>query len=186
MNSNPVILVIDDEKKIVDYITLLLKDNGYEVDTGHSGEEGIKKTESNRYDLIIVDLMMAKYTGLDVLKVAKQQNYHPEVILMTAHGSITSAVEAIKHGAFDYITKPFDSKRMIITVKQAVDRKRLKDEVELLRRKVDESLGFRDIVGHSPVMRKLMDTVEMVAKIDSTVLIQGESGTGKELIARAI
>ena len=152
MKEKPSIIVIDDERPIIDYLVLLLKDNGYKVDTANSGEEGIKKVKSNRYDLIIVDLMMAKYTGLDVLKVAKQQDYHPEVILMTAHGSITSAVDAIKHGAFDYISKPIDSKRLIITIKQAIERKSLKDEVELLRRKVDEKLGFGDIVGQSSAM----------------------------------
>jgi len=165
---------------------MLLKEKGYEVDEGESGEEGIKKVTTNRYDLILVDLMMEKYSGIDVLKVAKQQDYNPEVIIMTAYGSIISAVDAIKLGAFDYITKPFDSKRLAITIEQALERKSLKDEVDLLRKKIDEGLGFGQIIFRSFVMRKVMNTVEMVAQIDSTVLIQGESGTGKELIARAI
>jgi len=186
MDNKPHILIIDDEYSIIVFLSILLKDKGYEVDKGESGEEGIKKIKTNRYDLILVDLMMEKYTGIDVLKVAKQQDYSPEVIIMTAYGSIVSAVDAIKLGAFDYITKPFDSKRLVITIKQALERKSLKDEVDLLRRKIDEGFGFGQIVFQSPVMRKVMNTVEMVAQIDSTVLIQGESGTGKELIARAI
>jgi len=186
MGNKPHILIIDDERSIIDFLSMLLKEKGYEVDEGESGEEGIKKVTTNRYDLILVDLMMEKYSGIDVLKVAKQQDYNPEVIIMTAYGSIISAVDAIKLGAFDYITKPFDSKRLAITIEQALERKSLKDEVDLLRKKIDEGLGFGQIIFRSFVMRKVMNTVEMVAQIDSTVLIQGESGTGKELIARAI
>ncbi|MBN2322917.1 MAG: sigma-54-dependent Fis family transcriptional regulator [Spirochaetes bacterium] len=186
MDEKASVLVIDDEKAVVDYLGLLLRDKGYAVEEASSGKHGLNKIVKEKYDLVIVDLMLDEYSGIDILKAACRQDNRPEVILITGHGSISSAVDAIKQGAFDFVTKPFDSKRMVITVQQALERKRLRDEVEALRKKVAQTTETGMIIGQSPEMRKLLDTAEMVARIDSTVLIQGESGTGKELIARAI
>jgi DNA-binding NtrC family response regulator len=186
MDKKASVLVIDDEKAILNYLELLLRDNDCLVEKANSGEQALQKIAAGNYDLVIVDLMLDEYSGIDILKNACQQDDRPEVILMTGHGSIPSAVEAIKEGAFDYVTTPFDSKRMIITVRQALERKRLRNEVEVLRKKVSETNDAGTIIGQSFEMRKLLETAEMVAKIDSTVLMQGESGTGKELIARAI
>ena len=186
MRKKSSVLVIDNEKSVLEGLEHILEENGHLVEKAGSGHQGIMKVKSGQYDLIIVDLMLDHNSGSDILKEACRSDYRPEVILMTDQGSIASAVEAIKQGAFDYIQKPFDSKRMIITVEHALDRKYLRDEVKVLRRKVEETREAETVLGQSAGMRKLMDTVEMISKIDSTILIQGESGTGKELIARAI
>lgn len=186
MSKKLSVLVVDDQVSITKYLSSLLGMSGYSVDTANKRDEAIKKLAHGTFDLVIVDLKLGEDDGIDVLKSAREQYYNPEVILITGYGSIESAVEVIKLGAFDYVTKPFESKRMLLTVQQAMERKKLKHEVALLRLEVNKTFTPDCIVGQSPEMRKLMQTVEMIAKIDSTVLIEGESGTGKELIAKAI
>ncbi len=186
MSNKLSVLVVDDQVAITKYLSSLLGMSGYSVDTANKRDEAIKKLAYGTFDLVIVDLKLGEDNGIDVLKSAREQYYNPEVILITGYGSIESAVEVIKLGAFDYVTKPFESKRMLLTVQQAMERKKLKHEVALLRLEVNKTFTSDCIVGQSPEMRKLMQTVEMIAKIDSTVLSEGVSGTGKELIAKAI
>ena len=186
MDKKDTIFVVDDDEAIVSFLTKLLEKNGYKVEYSSSGEQAIKMLENNEYELVITDLLMDGFSGFDILRCAGKQDYAPEVIMITGHGSINSAIEAIKQGAFDYITKPLEIKRMLITVHQALERKRLKREISKLRDQIEGQEKGDIIIAVSNKMRKILEMVNMVSKIDSTVLIEGESGTGKELIARAI
>lgn len=180
------ILIVEDENWAREFLKELLDAEGYRVATAANGSDGIEMLEQNRYDLVITDLRMQEKDGIAVLKAAKAQRDDPEVLLLTAHGSVESAVEAIKLGAFDYLTKPMESKRVVVTVAQALEKRRLRNEVAILRDKVEEKYGQKNIVAVSPQMRKVLDLVALVARTDSSVLIEGESGTGKELVANAI
>lgn len=186
MPSKPRILVVDDDYWGRRFLKEILLQAEYEVEDAADGTEAIQKIRRQAYDLIITDFKMKELSGLDVLIKAKEQKYDPEILLTTAYGTIESAVEAIKLGAFDYLTKPIDSKRILITIEQALERKRLRGEVLELRKQVAEKFGYKNIVTVSPKMQKVLELGEVISKTDSTVLIQGESGTGKELIARAI
>ncbi|MEE8441360.1 MAG: response regulator, partial [Spirochaetia bacterium] len=180
------ILVVEDDIWTREFLKELLNAEGCRVATAGNGSDGIEMLRQNRYDLVITDLKMHEQDGIAVLKAAKAQPHDPEVLLVTAHGSVESAVEAIKLGAFDYLTKPLQSKRVAVTVAQALEKRRLRYEVAMLRDKVEEKYGKKNIVAASPQMRKVLDLVALVARTDSNVLIEGESGTGKELVANAI
>jgi two-component system response regulator AtoC len=180
------VLVVDDEEWVRLALGKLLQGEGYEVATASSGREAQGSIERGAYDMVVVDLKLKDVDGIEVLKAAKARSYDPEVLLITAHGTVESAVEAIKLGAFDYLSKPLDSKRVLLTVKQALERRRLRSELSSLRRQMGERYGRRNIIWASPAMKKVLDLVEVVSRTDSTVLIEGESGTGKELVARAI
>lgn len=186
MTNKSTILIVDDDEWTRMFLMKILPGDTYQSEEVDNGKEAIERLKGGTYDLVITDLRLGSYGGLDVLKFAKAQSYNPEVILVTGYGTIASAVEAIKHGAFEYITKPLDAKRMLLTVERALERKKLKEEVVHLRRQVGERYGLQNIVAESKQMRRIMEVVNMVARTDSTVLIEGESGTGKELIARAI
>ncbi|HEB31829.1 MAG TPA: sigma-54-dependent Fis family transcriptional regulator [Spirochaetes bacterium] len=186
MDKKDSIFVVDDDEAIVSFLTKLLEKNGYNVECSSSGDHAIKMLESNEYELVITDLLMDDFSGFDILRCTGKQDYAPEVIMITGHGSIHSAIEAIKQGAFDYITKPLEIKRMLLTVQQALERKRLKREISKLRDQIEGQEKGGIIIAVSKKMRKILEMVNMVSKIDSTVLIEGESGTGKELVARAI
>ena len=193
MPEKPSILVVDDEEGARESLKELLKEYGYRAVGAASGEEACEKIQKDVYDLVITDLRMEGISGIDVLKIARSQSYGPEVLLTTAYGSIESAVDAIKLGAFDYLAKPLDSKRVMVTVKQALEKKGLRSEVTnlqsqvaSLQNQVKEKYSSENIIAASPEMRRVLDLVGTVSKTDSTVLIEGESGTGKELVARAI
>ncbi len=180
------ILIVDNERSVRLTLGLLLKERGHQVREAASGEEALELVRGEVFDLAITDLKMAQTTGMDVLRATKAASPHTEVIVLTGHGTIESAVEAMRLGAFHYVTKPYNSQEMLLTVEKALERHRLLREVRNLREQVRSRFGFDSILGKSPPMQRLLDQVAQVARTDATVLLQGESGTGKELIARAI
>jgi DNA-binding NtrC family response regulator len=180
------ILVIDDEPDVLNIIVEILKTAGYDVVSAPSGEAGIKALDGNIFDLVFTDLMMPGIGGMDVLKHAVTRSPKTLCIILTGYGTIESSVEAIKKGAFDYITKPITSKALLIAVEKALNFQSLKEENSRLKKELQKKYRFNNIVGTSKAMRKVFDLIEKVADTDGTVLISGASGTGKELIATAI
>ena len=167
-------------------MTIVFEEDGWKVDTAGSLDEGREKLQKNEPDLVLCDLMLPDGSGLDLLREIKAQNPTVSVIMITAHTSTKSAVEALKNGAFDYIAKPFDIDELKIIVRSAIERKELEDENLHLRTALEEKFTFANIIGRSPRMQEIFSIIQRIAKTNSTVLISGESGTGKELIARAI
>ena len=180
------ILVIDDEWNIRDILSNILASEGFEVDTAEDGGIGIEKMEAKLYDLVITDLKMPKVDGIEVLRHLAKMNVHTLGIVATGYGSIESAVEALRLGAFDYITKPFHLDEIKILVGKARAFQTLKAENQSLRKELKRSNKLDNIVGTSPPIQVLNHLIRTVADSDSTILILGESGTGKELVARAI
>ena len=186
------LLVVDDEASIVDFLSLLFEDEGYAVETAHSVTEARQNLASRGFDLILCDVMMPDGNGLDLLKEIKATENgdsgvpHPAVIMMTAYTSTKTAIEAMKLGAADYVSKPFDVDELKIVVQKALEREKLADENVYLRRELEQKYTFNNIIGKSPRMQAIFSLVERMARTNSTVLVHGESGTGKELIARAI
>jgi two-component system response regulator AtoC len=180
------ILVVDDDETIRNLLHDMLAANGHEVQTAVDARGAAEALKAAEYELVVTDLMLPDGDGLEVLRMARARPYEPEVLLITAYGTIDSAVEAVKAGAFDYLTKPIATQKLLLTVDRAVERRALKSEVSALRREVGERYSAEGLVAASPGMRRVMELVEMVSAADSAVLIQGESGTGKELVARSI
>ena len=180
------ILVIDDEPDVLNIIVEILKTAGYEVVAASNGEAGLKELEGNFFDLIFTDLMMPGIGGMDVLQHIITRSPKTLCIILTGYGTIESSVEAIKKGAFDYITKPITAKALLIAVEKALDFQSLKEENTRLKKELKKKYRFNNIIGTSEAMRKVFDLIEKVADTDGTVLISGASGTGKELIATAI
>lgn len=180
------ILVVDDEASLLDFICLLLEESGYQVRTASSVKEGTKLFFDDSFDLVLCDIMMPDGSGLELLKAIKAQKSRTSVVMMTAYTSTQSAIEAMKLGAYDYVSKPFDVEELKVVVQKAIEKTALVDENVYLRRELKEKYHFTNIVGSSAPMLEIFSLVEKVARTASTVLIQGESGTGKELIARAI
>ena len=180
------ILVVDDEKQIRRILAVLLTEHDYEVAEASSGEEALKLQPEFQPALVLLDLSMPGMDGLETLKQLMQNPSRPEVVMMTAFGTISSAVEAMRLGAFDYLSKPFDNEALLLTVDRALERRRLSREVEALRTELETRYGFSEIIGLSPRMQEVFRMMAKVARVDATVLITGESGTGKELVARAI
>jgi DNA-binding NtrC family response regulator len=180
------ILVVDDEPNMLDLFKKVLGKEGYQVVASSSGEEAIQQLETERFDLLISDLKMPGLSGLELLKKAKSVSPTLPCIMLTAHGTIDSAVSAMREGAYDYLTKPINIDEITLTVKKALELHRLTREVEHLREKVGFETAMGNIIGRSKPMRDLFRLIRLVADSPTTVLIYGESGTGKELIARAI
>lgn len=180
------ILVIDDEPDVLNIIVEILKTAGYDVASAPNGEAGIKALDGNYFDLVFTDLMMPGIGGMDVLQHVVTRSPKTLCIILTGYGTIESSVEAIKNGAFDYITKPITSKALLVAVEKALDFQSLKEENTRLKKELQKKYRFNNIVGTSKAMRKVFDLIEKVADTDGTVLISGASGTGKELIATAI
>ncbi|WP_455241721.1 sigma-54-dependent transcriptional regulator [Petrachloros mirabilis] len=180
------ILVVDDEKSLREVMSIMLKRAGYAVTEAADGEEAIGQVNKEIFDLVITDLRMPRADGMDVLKAVKSFSPDTVVLVVTAFGTADSAVEAMKHGAFDYLTKPFQVDEVQLIIRNALEKRRLSTENMLLRREMASQSSFARIVGHSDAMRKVFDVVRKVADSKSNVLICGESGTGKELVARAI
>jgi len=179
----PKILVIDDEKPIRDALHNILTAEQYQVDIVENGKKGLEMLNENDYDVVLCDIKMPGMDGLEVM--AKAAETAPEVpfILISGHGTIEIAVEAVRKGAYDFISKPPDLNRLLITLRNAVDKNNLVVETKVLRRKVSKT---RDIIGETPSIQKIKDTITKVAPTDARVLITGENGTGKELVARWI
>jgi len=182
----PRILVVDDEPGMRRSLAISLKREGYEVEEAAGGTESLVRLEREIYDLVMTDLKMTPVGGLEVLAAAKKAAPQTEVILMTAYGSIEAAVEAMRLGAFDFVSKPFQAEEILARVRNALEKARLTTEVRLLREDLKTRAGFEQLLGQSPAMQAVLAKAARVAVSDSTVLITGESGTGKELVARAI
>ena len=177
------ILIIDDEKAIRKTLSEILSYEGYKIDEAADGEEGIKKFSSTTYDVVLCDIKMPKIDGLEFLEKAKEINADVPIIVISGHGNIETAVEAVKKGAFDYISKPPDLNRLLITLRNALDKQILVTETKVLKRKVAR---VQEMVGNSSGVKKIKDTIEKVAPTEARVLITGENGVGKELVARWI
>src|ERR687889_1673187 len=180
------ILVADDHDALRRGLSLALGAAGHEVEEAGNGNAAIEKLHENYFDVVVSDLKMGGSDGLDVLRTTKSLHPTTSVILMTAFGSVTTAVEAMKHGAFDYVQKPFELEEMEVKVEKALELKRLRNELDYLRNERQENYDFDRIVGGSESLGRVLAVVRKVAKSNSTVLIRGETGTGKELIAGAI
>ena len=180
------LLIVDDEVSLRDFLTIVFEEDGCRVETAATLADGRAAIQKNEPDLVLCDLMLPDGSGLDLLREAKAQNPLIAVIMITAHTSTKSAVEALKAGAFDYIAKPFDIDELKIIVRNAVEHKELENENIHLRSALEERFTFANIIGRSTRMQEIFSIVQRIAPTMSTVLISGESGTGKELIARAI
>ncbi len=180
------ILVIDDEENIRHMLAAMLKKEGYDVDTCPDASSGLKKVEEKYYDQVLCDICMPGMDGLSFLKELMARHLDTTVIVMSAYGTIDTAIEAIKIGAYDYIDKPFKPNDIILTLKKAGERARLKRENTRLKEEVEKSYSFSNIVAKSKPLLQIFDMIKKIADYKTTVLILGESGTGKELIAKAI
>ena len=180
------ILVAEDHDALRRGLALALTTAGHEIEEASNGNAAIEKLHEGYFDVVVSDLKMGGSDGLDVLRTTKSLHASASVILMTAFGSVSTAVEAMKHGAFDYVQKPFEIEEMEVKVEKALELKRLRNELDYLRNERQENYDFEKIVGGSHVLQQVLGVVRKVAKSNSTVLIRGETGTGKELIAGAI
>lgn len=179
----PKILIIDDERFIRASLREILEYEKFEVTEAQDGEEGLQKIKDEEFDLVLCDVKMPKMDGIEVLDQAKSLDKSPQFIMISAHGSIETAVEATKKGAFDFIPKPPDLNRLLLTVRNALDKKQLVTETKVLKKKLSKKF---DMVGASPAIARVKDTIEKVAPTDARVLITGPNGTGKELVAHWI
>jgi len=180
------ILVIDDEADIRESLDLLLSSEGYQVDGAENAAAGLRRLEAGVYDLVLLDLMMPDRSGLELLEELRQWDRQTPVFVVTAYGSIESAVRALKAGANDYFTKPWDNEKLLIEIDRMITKGRLEQENIHLKRALKQRYSFPNIVGKSERMQTILDLVARVAPTRSTILITGETGTGKELIAKAI
>ena len=180
------ILIIDDEHAICDGCRLGLSESGYTVNTCLTGQEGIRALQAADYDLLLLDMKLPDMSGMDILKILRQDKPGIYVIVMTGYSSVSNAVEAMKLGAFDYLSKPFTDDELRISVKRALDNKHLKDENLALRSQLYERFDFTNIIGENSNILEIFEEIKKVAPTDGTVLLDGESGTGKELFASAI
>lgn len=182
----PKILVIDDEKNIRDGIKKSLEYEGYEVVTTENGEKGIETVYKGGIDLVITDLKMPEKTGEEFLHDILEFDKHIPVIILTGHGNIETAVDMMRLGAYDFMTKPFNIDKMLLIIARALENKNIKKTNETLEKRVDYHESFYGMIGHSSKMLKVYEAIKQVARTKATVLIEGESGTGKELVANAI
>lgn len=177
------ILVIDDDRDILETLREILEFEGYQVDLAESGEAGLKRVDEGGIDLVLCDVKMARMDGMEVLRRLQAEHSDIPVIMISGHGTIETAVEAVKLGAFDFIEKPPDLNRLLITVRNALEKHTLVRETKKLRKKVK---GLQPIIGESKAIQRIREMIERIAPLDTRVLITGESGVGKELVARWI
>ncbi|MBS1627196.1 MAG: sigma-54-dependent Fis family transcriptional regulator [Bacteroidetes bacterium] len=175
------ILIVDDERAIRNVLKDILSNEGYKVEEATDGEDALKKFSATTYDLVLCDIKMPKLDGIEFLQKAIEINNDIPIIMISGHGNIETAVDAVKKGAYDYIAKPPDLNRMLITIRNAMDKGSLVKETKVLKRKVS---NVQEIVGESDVIKKIKQTIDKVAPTDARVLITGENGSGKELVAR--
>lgn len=186
MHNKPNILIIDDEPLMRLSISDALKAEGYNIASAESGGEGLNAIKDNAYDVVITDLKLPEVDGLQILKGCRQFSPATKILMITAHGSVETAVEAMKLGAYDYITKPFSMDELILVVKRLIQLRDLEDENIYLKGRIEDKYDFSGIIAKSPAMRDIFEKIKVVAQSDTNVLITGESGTGKELVANAI
>jgi DNA-binding NtrC family response regulator len=175
------ILLIDDEKSIRNVLKDILQHEGYRVEEAADGEQGLKLLAAQSFDLVLCDIKMPKMDGLEVLEQIMLLQPDVPVIMISGHGTIETAVDAVKKGAFDFIAKPPDLNRLLITIRNALDKNTLVKETRVLKKKAQR---VQEIIGNSEGISKIKSTIEKVAPTDARVLVTGENGTGKELVAR--
>lgn len=180
------VLIAEDEKGMRELLAIVLKKEGHDVVLCENGNVAIEALKKDIFDLVITDLKMPGENGLSVLRASKELSPETIVIMITAFGTTESAIEAMKAGAYDYITKPFKVDEIKLIIEKALERKRLKEEAILLKREIESRYGFQNIIGTSPPMQKVFTLIQKISATSGNVLITGESGTGKELVARAI
>ncbi len=185
-NKNYRILVVDDEESIREVLTIMLHREGYQVDAAGDGAQALNRLKDQTYDLIISDVKMPRVTGFELLKYVREKMPETVVLMITAFSSTEEAVEAMKQGAYDYITKPFKNEEIRLIIKNALERRAVREESRLLKREARQRQGFGNLIGQSKKMQELYDLIEKVAGTRVNVLITGESGTGKEVVAKAI
>jgi len=179
----PDILIIDDEKAIRKALTEILSSEGYKTEEAGDGEEGLRKFREKTFDVVLCDIKMPKLDGIEFLQKAGEANPDIPIIMISGHGNIETAVDAVKKGAFDYISKPPDLNRMLITIRNAIDKNSLVTETRVLKKKVNR---VQEIIGESDPIKKIKETIDKVAPTDARILITGDNGVGKELVARWI
>jgi two-component system response regulator HydG len=180
------ILIVDDQRNMRTTLAMMLRGASYEVDEAADGEQGAERGATGAYDVVLTDLRMGTKDGIDVLRATKDAHPLTEVVVMTAYGTIESAVEAMRLGAFDYISKPFSEQELLVKVAKALDSRRLAGEVTFLASEFKDRYKFENIIGLSRGVREVLGRIVRIAPTDAIVLITGESGTGKELVAKAI
>jgi two-component system response regulator AtoC len=180
------VLIVDDEGGMRHMLSVLLEREGYQIDTAQNGREGLDKVRHNDYDLVLCDIRMPEMDGLTFLESTKSLNKQLPVIMMSAFGNVDTAIEAMKTGAYDYVSKPFKAEEILIRLQRLTDQETLMFENQSLKRVLHQEPSFSNIIARSPRMLDIFDTIRKIADYKTTVLITGESGSGKELIARAI
>lgn len=180
------ILIVDDEEVLRDVLEAVLRREGFEVLLAASGEEGLNVLDNEEVDCVILDVMLPGISGIDTLRAIRISNPTLPVVVITAFSSIDGAIEAMKHGAFHYIPKPFKNEEVVLTLNKALEQRRLSRENEWLKSELSEKYAYSNIIGKSEAMRKIFDLIRLAAPSRSNILIFGESGTGKELVAKAI
>lgn len=177
----PAILIIDDERAIRNVLKDILSNEGFKVEEAADGEEGLKKFQASSFDVVLCDIKMPKLDGIEFLQKVMESGSDTPVIIISGHGNIETAVDAVKKGAFDYISKPPDLNRLLITIRNAMDKTTLVQETKVLKRKVSK---VQEIIGESEAIVRIKETIDKVAPTDARVLVTGGNGSGKELVAR--
>jgi DNA-binding NtrC family response regulator len=181
------ILIVDDEQVVRDSLVHWFTEEGYDVDSAASATDALSRLAAREFDLVIADIRMPGMDGIELLEKIKAEQLDTSVVVMTGYASVETAIRALKQGAFDYITKPFDPDDLSVVARNALEQHRLRRENRMLREQLTEGdRSISELVGQSETMRKVREQIETVAGVDSTVMIEGESGTGKELVARAV
>lgn len=179
----PRILIIDDEKNIRRTLREILEYENFKVDEAADGQEGLNMAQKGKYDVILTDIKMPKMDGIEVLDKLMAQGIDSPIVMISGHGNIETAVEAVKKGAFDFIAKPLDLNRLLVTIRNAMDKSQLVSETKVLKKKVSKTF---DMIGESKAIQQIKEMIDRVAPTDARVLVTGENGTGKELVARWI
>ncbi len=180
------ILVVDDDKNLLELVKMRLESSGYEVSTALQEEDAIEAVKSQVFDLSVVDLQLLHRDGISLMEELHLILPDMPVIILTAYGTIESAVQAMKRGAYSYLTKPFEPQDLLLQIERAMENRRLASEIQRLKELLEERYDFANMVARSEKMKRVLEMVSQIAKTESTVFIQGESGTGKELIAKSI
>jgi DNA-binding NtrC family response regulator len=186
MSSQSQLLIVDDDTAMREMLSSLFRDRGYAVEEAESAAEALDRAGEQCFDVVLSDIRMPGKTGIEMVGELRVQLPETPVVLMTAFGSIDSAVESMRAGAFDYITKPFEPDAVVLTIERALERRALEEENRRLRRALDQTSSFGDLIGESTAMREIFALIRKVGHSSSSVLISGESGTGKEVVARTI